>query len=285
MDKFVKIRRILVLILALNWFVAFSKIIYGLITKCASMTADGVHSFGDGASNIIGLVGIWAASKPRDADHPYGHKKFETFATLGIAVILFLAAIEILREAISRVFHPVSPDVTFFSFALMFVTLLINVAVMKYERKKGKDLSSDILICDALHTRSDIFASLAVIGTLVSIKIGFSFLDVIVAGLIAVLIAKSGLQILKASSDVLCDASVLERTKIANIVKEIPGVRSVHKIRTRGRKDDIHVDLHVTIDANMSVDDAHDISHKIEKSLKKNIPGITDVIVHVEPSQ
>ena len=285
MDKFVKIRRILVLILALNWFVAFSKIIYGLITKCASMTADGVHSFGDGASNIIGLVGIWAASKPRDADHPYGHKKFETFATLGIAVILFLAAIEILREAISRVFHPVSPDVTFFSFALMFVTLLINVAVMKYERKKGKELSSDILICDALHTRSDIFASLAVIGTLVSIKIGFSFLDVIVAGLIAVLIAKSGLQILKASSDVLCDASVLERTKIANIVKEIPGVRSVHKIRTRGRKDDIHVDLHVSIDADMSVDDAHVISHKIEKSLKKNIPGITDVIVHVEPSQ
>ena len=285
MDKFVKIRRILVLILALNWFVAFSKIIYGLITKCASMTADGVHSFGDGASNIIGLVGIWAASKPRDADHPYGHKKFETFATLGIAVILFLAAIEILREAISRVFHPVSPDVTFFSFALMFVTLLINVAVMKYERKKGKELSSDILICDALHTRSDIFASLAVIGTLVSIKIGFSFLDVIVAGLIAVLIAKSGLQILKASSDVLCDASVLERTKIANIVKEIPGVRSVHKIRTRGRKDDIHVDLHVSIDADMSVDDAHVISHKIEKSLKKNIPGITDVISHVEPSR
>ena len=167
----------------------------------------------------------------------------------------------------------------------MFVTLLINVAVMKYERKKGRELSSDILICDALHTRSDIFASLAVIGTLVSIKIGFSFLDVIIAGLIAVLIAKSGLQILKASSDVLCDASVLERARIADIVNKIPGVKSVHKIRTRGRKDDIYVDLHISIDADMSVDDAHDISHKIEKSLKKKIPGITDVISHVEPSR
>ncbi len=285
MDKFVKIRRILVLILVLNWLVAFSKIIYGLMTKCASMTADGVHSFGDGASNIIGLVGIWAASKPRDNGHPYGHKKFETFATLGIAIILFLAAIEILRESVSRILHPVSPDVTIFSFAIIFVTLLINVAIMKYERKKGRELSSDILICDALHTRSDIFASLAVIGTLVSIKIGFSFLDVIVASLIAALIAKSGLKILKASSDVLCDASVLERAKIANIANKIPGVNSAHKIRTRGRKDDIHVDLHIAIDADMSVDDAHDISHKIEKSLKKNIPGITDVIVHVEPSQ
>lgn len=285
MDKFKEIRRVLILILVLNWLVAFSKIIYGLITKCASMTADGVHSFGDGASNIIGLVGIWAASKPRDEDHPYGHKKFETFATLGIAVILFLAAIGILGGAISRLIHPVIPDVTIFSFALIIITLLINVAVMKYERRKGKELSSDILICDALHTRSDIFASLIVLGTLFSIKVGFSFLDIIVAGLIAILIAKSGFKILRMSSNILCDATVLERSRIAGIVNKIRGVRSVHNIRTRGRKDDIHADLHVIIDAKMNVDDAHSLNHRIQSVLKKKIHGITDVIVHMEPSE
>src|SRR4030042_7081774 len=99
MNKFTQIRRILLLILVLNWLVAFAKVIYGLMTRCASMTADGVHSFGDGASNIIGIVGIWAASKPEDEDHPYGHKKFETIATLGIAIILFLAAFNIEKEA------------------------------------------------------------------------------------------------------------------------------------------------------------------------------------------
>ena len=105
MDKFTQVRRILIAILVFNWFVAFSKIIYGIVTKCASMTADGMHSFGDGASNVIGLVGIWVASRPRDETHPYGHKKFETFATLGITVILFIAAFNILRDAFVRVFH------------------------------------------------------------------------------------------------------------------------------------------------------------------------------------
>lgn len=285
MDKFKEIKRILILILVLNWLVAFSKIAYGLITKCASMTADGVHSFGDGASNIIGLMGIWAASKPRDEEHPYGHKKFETFATLGIAMMLFLAAIEILKEAISRMFHPVAPDVTVFSFAIILVTLIVNLVVMKYERRKGKELSSDILICDALHTKSDIFASLAVLGTLVSIRAGFSFLDTIVAGAIAILIAKSGVDILKASSNILCDAVVLERSKITSVISKIAGVKSVHNIRTRGRIDDIHADLHVIIDAKMNIDDAHNLSHKIQAALKEKIPGMTDVIVHMEPSE
>lgn len=283
MNKFSQIKRILIIILIFNWFVAFSKIIYGLITRCASMAADGVHSFGDGASNIIGLIGIWAASKPSDEEHPYGHRKFETFATLGIAVILFLAAFNILREATIRIFHPVVPDVTALSFILMAVTIGINVLVMRYERLKGHQLSSDILICDSLHTRSDIFASIVVVGTLISIRIGLSFLDTIVASLIAILIAKSGVDILRASSNVLCDASALAKPLIADIVSDVSGVKSVHGIRTRGRRDDIHVDLHVTIDAKMHVDDAHDVSHRIESALKRKIPGITDVSVHMEP--
>jgi len=285
MDKFAKIKKILIWVLVLNWLVAFSKIIYGLVTKCASMTADGFHSFGDGASNIIGLIGIWAASKPKDKDHPYGHKKFETFATLGIAIILFIVAFDILRDAFLRIFHPVMPDVTLFSFGLMLVTMTINVFVMQYESKKGRELSSDILVCDSLHTRTDILASIVVIVTLVSIKAGFAFLDTIVAGLIAMLIAKTGFEILKKSSNVLCDGSVLAESTVSGIVKKVPGVESVHNIRTRGRKDDIYVDLHVTINRDMHVDDAHELSHKIQTLLRKKIPGIIDVIVHMEPNR
>ena len=285
MNKFKQIRRILVVILVLNWLVAFSKIVYGVITQCASMIADGVHSFGDGASNVIGLVGIWAAARPRDESHPYGHKKFETFATLGIAVILFIAALNILKDAFARIFHPVTPDVTSFSFMIMAVTVIINFFVMRYEYKKGQQFSSDILVCDSMHTRSDIFASLGVIGTLVAIKIGFPFLDTIVASLIAILIAKAGLEILKKSSDVLCDASALSDTIIEGVVNKVPGIRSIHNIRTHGRKDDIHVDLHVIIKAKMPVEDAHRLSHKIESELKGQIPGITNVNIHMEPGK
>lgn len=285
MDKFKEIKRILIIILFFNWLVAFSKLIYGIITKSAAMTADGVHSFADGASNIIGLVGIWAASKPIDNDHPYGHKKYETVATLGISVMLFLASFDIIKDSFLRFFHPVVPDVNVFSFALMVIGFLINVVVMKYEYKKGVELSSDILICDSMHTKSDILVSSAVIATLISTKLGLPMLDTIVALAIGVLIAKTGFQILKKSSDVLCDGEAIHKARIARVVNSISGVKSTHKIRTRGREDDVHVDLHVTVNTKMHVDDAHALSHKISDLLKEKIPGITDVIVHIEPSE
>lgn len=283
MDKFKEIRRILIVILFFNWLVAFSKLIYGLVTKSAAMTADGVHSFADGASNIVGLVGIWAASKPVDEDHPYGHKKYETIATLGIAAMLFLASFDIIKDSFSRMFHPVVPDVNIFSFGLMAIGFLINVAVMKYEYKKGTELSSDILVCDSIHTKTDVFVSSAVIITLVSTKLGFPMLDTLVALVIGIFIAKAGFDILKKSSDVLCDGEAIEKAKILKVVNGISGVKSTHKIRTRGREDDVHVDLHVRVDTRMHVDAAHELSHRISDTLKEKIPGITDVIVHIEP--
>ena len=285
MDKFKEIRRILIVILFFNWLVAFSKLIYGLVTKSAAMTADGVHSFADGASNIIGLVGIWAASKPVDEDHPYGHKKYETIATLGISVMLFLASFDIIKDSFLRLFNPVVPDVSIFSFGLMIIGFLINAVVMKYEYKKGRELSSDVLVCDSIHTKSDMFVSSAVIVTLISTKLGFPIIDTLVAFVIGVLIAKAGFDILKKSSDVLCDGEAVEKAKIAKVVKGVSGVKSIHKIRTRGREDDVHVDLHVAVNTNMHVDAAHELSHRISDTLKEKIPGITDVIVHIEPSK
>lgn len=285
MDKFKEIRRILIIVLFFNWLVAFSKLVYGLLTKSAAMTADGVHSFADGASNIVGLVGIWAASKPVDEDHSYGHKKYETIATLGIAAMLFLASFDIIKDSFLRLFHPVVPDVNIFSFSLMVIAFLINIVVMRYECQKGIKLSSDVLICDSIHTKSDIFVSSSVIVTLISTKLGFPIIDTLVAFGIGVLIAKAGLDILKRSADVLCDGEAVEKTKIAKVVSEVDGVKAIHKIRTRGRQDDVHVDLHVAVNTSMHVDAAHELSHKISDILKEKIPGITDVIVHIEPSK
>ncbi|MFA4991965.1 MAG: cation diffusion facilitator family transporter [Candidatus Omnitrophota bacterium] len=282
-DRFRDIKRILIVVLFFNWLVAFAKLLYGLVTRSASMTADGAHSFGDGASNIIGLVGIMAASKPVDEDHPYGHKKYETIATLGIAATLFFAAFHVIRDAFDRLFNPISPDVTVFSFAIMAVTMFVNIMVMRYEHRKGMDLSSDILVCDSMHTKTDVFATIAVIASLVAVKFGFVMLDALVAGVISVIIARAAFRILKQSFDVLSDAVAVDTSQIASVVKGIEGVKSIHKIRTRGRKDDVHVDLHVAVDSKMRVDAAHHLSHTIDAVLKEKIQGVTDVIVHVEP--
>jgi cation diffusion facilitator family transporter len=279
-----RIRRILVVILVLNWGVALAKIFYGLISRCASMTADGFHSLSDGASNIIGLIGINFACQPKDIDHPYGHKKYETFFSLGIGVLLFIICFNLIKEGINRLYNPIIPRIDAVSFGVMLATLAVNLGVMKYEFKQGKLLQSDILVSDSLHTKADIFTSLSVIIALVVIKLGYPILDPITTFLIALFIARAGFDIITRSSRILCDtAAIVDVKKIVDIVLRIKGVKTCHKIRTRGRPDDIHIDLHVQVNPDMHVAQAHEVSYAIEEAIKREIPEVTDVLVHIEP--
>jgi cation diffusion facilitator family transporter len=283
--RFLKIRRILVYILILNWGVAGAKLIYGWLTRSASMTADGFHSFADGSSNIIGLVGIWIASRPIDESHPYGHKKYETLTAVGISALLFLVCINVVREGIVRFLRPVVPEVTVKSFLVMGITLAINVAVMIYETRMGRALKSDILTSDALHTRADILTSSSVIVTLIGIKLGYPILDSMASLLIAIFIAYAGVDILKESSRVLSDGVAIRIYEIERVVRSIKGIKECHQIRSRGRPDDIHIDLHVLVDPNMDVHKAHHLSYAIENKIKRDIRGVTDVVVHMEPME
>lgn len=284
--RYKRIKYILIWVLILNWLVALAKIFYGIFSRCSSITADGFHSLSDGASNIIGLIGITLACQPKDKDHPYGHRKYETFFSLGIAALLFIVCFNIIKDGLARLYNPVIPQIDIKSFAVMIVTLAINLVVMNYEYKKGRLLQSDILVSDSMHTRADIFTSLSVIIALIVIKLGFPIIDPIATIIIALFIAHAGLDILKRSSRVLCDTAVIIDVKrIADIVTGIKGVRTCHKIRTRGRPDDIYVDLHVLVNPDMHIGEAHKISCTIEETLKKSIPEITDVVVHMEPKE
>ena len=285
-QHYAQIKRILIAILGLNWAVALAKIVYGLYTHCNSMTADGFHSLSDGTSNIIGLIGIHIASKPRDINHPYGHKKYETFFTLGIAGLLLTVSMSLIGKGISRFFDPVTPKIDIISFLVMLFTLAVNLAVMNYEYNKGKLLQSDILISDSLHTKADIFISLSVIITLIAIKLGYPIiLDPIVTVVIALFIVFAAFKIIRKSAQVLCDTVVADTQKISDVVLGIKGVRACHKIRTRGRPDDINLDLHVQVNPDMHIDKAHELSSTIEETIKREIPQITDVVVHMEPKE
>ncbi len=282
-ERFQKIRRILIYVLILNWGVAVAKLFYGWLTRSASMTADGFHSFSDGASNLIGLFGIWAASRPVDKSHPYGHKKFETLTSVIISGLLFLVCFNVVREGVLRFIHPVIPKVNVGSFLVMGVTLAINIGVVIYENRKGKALKSDILISDAQHTRADILTSSSVIITLVGIKLGYPILDPIASLIIAFFIGYAAIDILRESSRVLSDGVAVGKEEIEKVVLSIKGVRECHKIRSRGRPDDIHIDLHVLVDPEMDVHKAHHLSYAIENKIKRDFGGVTDVVVHMEP--
>jgi len=267
----------------LNWGVAAAKLFYGWLTRSASMTADGFHSFSDGSSNIIGLIGIWIASRPIDETHPYGHKKYETLTSIGISILLFLVCFNVVREGILRFLHPVVPQVNVSSFLVMGITLAINITVMIYEKKRGVVLKSDILISDALHTRADILTSSSVIVTLIAIKFGYPILDPIASLVISVFIALAAVDILKESSRVLSDGVAIPIEEIKKVVLSIRGVKECHQIRSRGRGDDIHIDLHVLVDPEMHMHRAHHLSYAIENKIKRDFHGVTDVMVHMEP--
>ncbi len=285
-EHYRRVGRVLAIVLVLNWAVAAAKIIYGLLSRVGSMTADGYHSLSDGTSNIIGLIGIFLASRPKDLNHPYGHKKYETFFSLGIAGLLFLVALNLVRQGINRFLHPVAFNIDFQSFLVMVVTIGINIAVTRYEYRKGKLYNSDILIADSMHTKADIFTSFSVIIALIGIKLGYPVIDPLITLFIAVFVGYAGYEILKQSSDVLCDAvATVDTKKIEEIVLSVQGVRSFHKIRTRGRTDDVYIDLHIQLDPDTHLDKAHQISSIIEDKVKKSIPGVSELLVHLEPKE
>ncbi len=283
MDSRSKIIRVLWYTLILNLAVASAKIFYGYLSGSISMTADGFHSMLDGSSNVIGLIGIWIASQPPDESHPYGHRKFETFASLAVAGFLFITCFEILKKSLYRFITPNHPESTITGFVIMGITLTVNIAVMLYEKKKGRELKSSFLIADSMHTMSDIFVSISVIITLIAVKIGYPVLDAVAAAGITIIIGRTGYRIVKESSDALMDASAIDGNRIRDAIMTLKGVKECHKIRTRGMQGHIYVDLHVKVDPEMSINDAHDISYFVEQELKKRFSEITDVVVHIEP--
>jgi cation diffusion facilitator family transporter len=282
-DYTVQVRKVLLYTLCLNSFVAFAKIIYGYITNSVAIMSDGFHSFFDGISNIVGLVGTWIASHPPDEDHPYGHGKYETLFTIIISVMIFTTCFQILKKVYFSFVEGYRTIVTPLSFTIMFITMGVNIFVMLYESKKGKELESSFLIADAMHTKSDIFASLAVIISLIFTKIGYPLADPLMGIFITFFIARIGYHILKEASDILVDTVCLDTSAIRFVVDRVNGVKGCHDIRTRGSMNSVYLDLHVLVDSNLSTEKAHEIADNIEKEIKQEFPAIVDIVVHIEP--
>lgn len=279
-----EVKKILWIILFANLVIALLKIIIGGFIKSASMMADGFHSLSDGASNVVGIVGISIAIKPKDREHPYGHRKFEILASMFIGAMLTLVGINIIIESIDRFKNIVEPSITIESLLILIFTLFINILVSKYEYKMGKKLNSHILIADSMHTKSDVFVSIGVLITLFGINMGLPpIIDPIVSVVVALFILHSAYEILISSIGVLVDKAIIDEKVINDIVIRFDEVKDVHKIRSRGSQNDIHIDMHVLVNPNLSTEEAHILGHKIEDVIRKEINENCQVIVHTEP--
>ncbi len=284
-DRYRSIRNILWVVLALNLAVALAKLVYGMISHSAAMEADGFHSLFDGASNIIGLVGMWFAARPADEDHPYGHGKYETFAAALIGILLIFAGYSVGRGALDSLFGRGAPtEVTTISFAIMLGTLAVNILVTTWERRAGKRLGSEVLVADASHTLSDVLVSIGVIVSLVIVRLGWEQADGIVALIVAAVILRTAWAVLRGALHTLGDAARLPAEELAAVANSVAGVVSCHGVRTRGPESHVYVDLHVQVAPGTTVERGHEIAHAVEGSLRRSYGQITDVVVHLEPA-
>jgi cation diffusion facilitator family transporter len=283
-DRYSAVVRVLVRVLFLNLAVAFAKIAFGYASGAVSILSDGFHSLTDAGSNVVGLVGVRAANRPPDEDHPYGHRKYETVAAAAVTVSLLLAVIEILRHAFRNLTgQSAAPEISAASFVVMIVTVAVNLLVIAYETRESKRLGSEVLMADAMHTRGDVWTSLTVVAALIGAKAGVPILDPLAALLVAGFIGYAGVQIARATTGILSDRIVISDAELERVVMAVPGVLGCHHIRTRGSADHVFLDLHVWLNGEMRLTEAHELSHVVKDRLMARYPQIADAIIHIEP--
>jgi cation diffusion facilitator family transporter len=275
---------VLLRVLFLNLVVAAAKIAFGYASGAISILSDGFHSLTDAASNVVGLIGVRAAKRPPDADHPYGHRKYETVAAAAVTAFLLLVMIEVLRNAFNHLAGRAElPQISVASFAVMAVTVGVNLFVISYESREAERLASEVLLADAMQTRGDVWTSVTVIAALVGAKSGMPILDPLAALVVAAFIGYAGYQIARATTGILSDRIVIADADLERVVMSVPGVLGCHRIRTRGSADHVFLDLHVWLPPDMRLTEAHHLSHVVKDRVMARYPQIADAVIHIEP--
>ncbi len=281
-----QVNRVLYFTLALNVAVAAAKILYGHRADALAIRADGFHSLTDSLNNVIALVGIWIAGRPPDKEHPYGHHKFEIFAAGVIGISLLLMSWDVASEAFARFQGDVRhlPHIGPAAFVILGGTLAVNLGVSWWEEREGRRLYSAVLQSDARHTRSDCFVTAGVILAMAAVHFGYAGVDLLAAGVVAILIAWAGVSVVRSNVAYLADTALVDESKVLSIVLDTPGVASCHKIRTRGTPSAIYMDLHIQIAPHLKVVDAHQVTHAVIDGLRAAFPALADATIHTEPA-
>ena len=280
-----QVRFVLWIVLVLNTLVAASKLVTGVIIGSVAMLADGFHSTMDASSNVVGLVGLRLARRPPDEDHPYGHRRFETLATLGIGGLLLMAAWEIVQTTLNRVLNGHAPEVTTASFVVMLSTMALNTVVILYERRRGRRLKSDLLLADASNTTADLYVSLSVLISLIVIRLGYPWIDVVAALLIVGVIARTGLRIIGQTSNMLADQQMLDPAAVKHLLENIPGVEETTRVRSRGATEAVYVDIDTRVKPAVTTDHAYAIARAIKERIRETYPEVQEVQVNFTPQR
>lgn len=282
------VRRVLWLTLGLNLLVAGGKVLVGLWSGALAILADGLHSISDAGGNIAGLMALEVANRPPDAEHPYGHRRFETLAALSIGVLLLLSGWEVMQGVLERVWQGnTSTTPSALAVGVLVVTLLINIGVSRYQKHVGRQHQSQILLADAENTSADVYVTLSVLGSNLLTWAGFGWADTLVALGVALLILRAAWRVLSQAGGVLVDTAPYPEGQLKTCAANVRGVRRVIRARSRGTANAAHIDIDVQVAESLTVGQINAIGEQIRANIYAEVRAVggdvCEIEVHFEP--
>jgi len=285
-SRYREVRKVTLIGSVVDFLLGVVKILVGWLAHSQALVADGIHSLSDLATDFIVLYAAKHSHRAADEDHPYGHGRIETLATVGLGISLIVVAFGIGYDAVRRMndldllLHPGA-----IALAVAIVSVIAKESIYHYTKSAAVKLRSNMLMANAWHSRSDAISSIVVVIGVGGAMMGYPYLDAVAAIAVAVMIAKIGIDLIRASSKELIDTA-LEPKVVEAIRKEIvdvDGVRALHMLRSRRSGGDALVDLHVQVDPRISVSEGHQIGDTVRRRLLERVDEVTDVTVHIDP--
>jgi len=285
-SRYREVRKVTLIGSVVDFLLGVVKILVGWLAHSQALVADGIHSLSDLATDVIVLYAAKHSHRAADEDHPYGHGRIETLATVGLGISLIVVAFGIGYDAVRRMndmdllLHPGA-----IALVVAVVSVIAKESIYQYTKNAAVKLHSNLLMANAWHSRSDAISSIVVVIGVGGAMMGYPYLDAVAAIAVAVMIAKIGIDLIRTSSKELIDTA-LEPEVVEAIRKEIvdvDGVRALHMLRSRRSGSDALVDLHVQVDPRISVSEGHQIGDTVRRRLLERINEVTDVTVHIDP--
>ncbi|GAA0452010.1 cation diffusion facilitator family transporter [Alkalibacillus silvisoli] len=291
-NRFKKAQFASVLGIVANLILAIVKGIAGVIGNSKALIADAFHSASDVVSSIAVLVGIRAAQKPPDPEHPYGHGKAENIATLIVSILLVVVGVEILLDAISSLFANDQSEPGMIALYAIILSLIVKEALFQYKKRLGDKINSPAIIADAWHHRSDAISSLiALVGigaSMLGSHYGLPFLqyfDPIAGAFIALLVMWMGFKIgrdaVNVTLETVLDAGRTKKFEMTTM--KVGGVERLDLLNARTHGSYVIIDVKISVDPNITVDEGHSIAARVKGKLMEDHHEVQDVYVHVNP--
>ncbi len=285
-ERYREIRKVTLIGSAVDLLLGVAKLLFGVLANSQALIADGLHSLSDLATDFLVLFAAKHAHREADTEHPYGHGRIETVATVVLGVALAIVAIGICVDAVRRLVEPstlLHPGIM--ALVVAALSVVSKEIIYQYTVRLARRLRSNMLHANAWHSRSDAISSVIVVIGVGGAMAGFPWLDSAGAIAVALMIAKIGWDLLWKSLQELIDTALEPEfvDEIRQKILEVDGVHACHMLRTRRSGSDSLVDVHILVDPSLSVSEGHQIGERVRAQLINEVEHVADVTVHIDP--